>query len=166
MYSDSNQFSVSVKNFLCTMNVFVLSLLGYWQVHHIIIALKLTKHNLVGVVGSDSRGWQTCKGKFSGELWGKLQRFTFPHKVYKINLPFRRDDSSLVHSLSILKTFLISRKCLCCEGEFCEVAKQWQSAGMNKKIIWPFEFTVLLTVFWKQIGGLWEWMCCSLLKGS
>lgn len=40
MYSDSNQFSVSVKNFLCTTNVFVLSLRGYWQVPRIIVALN------------------------------------------------------------------------------------------------------------------------------
>lgn len=125
---------------------------------------KLPKHNLVGVVGSDSLGWQACEGEFSGELWGKLQRFTFPHTLYKINLPFSRDNSAPVHGLSILKTCLISRNCLCCEGEFREVAKPWQSAGKNKKIIWPFEF-ILLTVFQRQIGRLWERTCGSLFTG-
>lgn len=61
-------------------------LLGNWQVHPISIALKLTKHNLMGVVGSDSLDRQTCKIQFPAELRDTLQRFLFPHMVYKINL--------------------------------------------------------------------------------
>lgn len=110
-------------------------LLGTWQVHPINIALKLTKRNLMGVVGSDSLDRQTCKVQVSAELRDKLQRFPFPHMVYKNQFAgdtFGRDNPAPMHSLSILKAFSRSRKCSCWEGEFRDVAKQWQSAGMNK----------------------------------
>lgn len=112
--------------------------------------------------------WQTCKVQFSGELWINCRDFHF-HKCLQnqpaINI-FRRDNSTPVHSLSILKTFLISKKCLCGEGEFREVAKQWQSAGMNKRNIWPLQFSVLLTVFQRQTvsKSLIVNILCSLFK--
>lgn len=82
------------------------TLLGTWQVHPINIALKLTKHSLMGVVGSDSLDRQTCRVQFSAELRDKLQRFPFPHMVYKNQFAvntFGRDNSAPMHSLSIFK---------------------------------------------------------------
>lgn len=112
--------------FKCTTIVFMFSVACRWQGHHSCTALNPTDHNLMGVVGSDHihfiqknqlfverLDWQNCKVKFSGELRTNCRGYISTHgwqSQFAVNT-FRRDNSASVHSRSILKTFLTSRKC-------------------------------------------------------
>ena len=152
-----NKLSLSVKNFWYVRTLLLVaggvitaaqlstqSSVTWWVWWDLTVFILYTKSTL---------DWQTCEVKVSGELRTNCRALHFHVWVTKLiamNI-FRRIYFAPVHSLSILKTFLTSRKCLCWKGAFWEVGRQRQSPGMNRLL----EFNALLTEFQRQTGRVW-----------
>ena len=136
-----NKLSLSVKNFWYVRTLLLVtgavitaaqlstqSCITWWVWWDLTVFLLYTKSTV---------DWQTCEVKVSGKLrtnYRALHFHVWVTKLIAVNI-FRRIYFAPVHSLSILKTFLTSRKCLCWKGAFWEVGRQWQSPGMNRKDI-------------------------------